>query len=134
MDRRPRHLPTASGSRGHGMVLWTTAISTGVRPAYSLGLPYTGTRPPQRRHGRHTLLRRFFFAANLPDTTAATSLPSSVTASGISSSTLRNADVLVPGQGAAALYPKIGYRYTRGYSPYDTATSQSVCFEKHPEA
>lgn len=35
---------------------------------------------------------------------------------------------------AKALYPKIGYRYTRGYSPYDTATSQSVCFEKHPEA
>lgn len=45
---------------------------------------------------------------DLPDTTAATALPSSATASGTSSSTLRNADVLVPGAAATALYPKIG--------------------------
>lgn len=46
---------------------------------------------------------------DVPDTSGATSLPSSATASGTgATSTLRNADVLVPGVSAAELFPKIG--------------------------
>ena len=38
------------------------------------------------------------------------------------------------GGNVEGLYPKNGQRYTSDYSPCDTATSQSVCFEKQPEA